>query len=202
MYTEYNYKLCDMRDLIFSRFKRKAKHWWVGLIIGLIVMALGFWSLTVPQETLIALNIVFIISFIVGGLLDISYALATQKDKHDWGWLLFNGLISFILGLMLATQPLTSIFVLLLYVGIWMLFQSVSVIMSSIRMKNSSLSGWQWLMVLGILGFIFGIVLIMKPAITTVFIVTLFSYTLVLYGFIRVFYAFKMLDLHREIKKM
>ena len=191
-----------MQDLLFTRFKRKAKNWWVGLLIGLLVMCVGFWSLSVPALTLVTLNIVFVTGFIAGGVLDISYSLAVRKDRNDWGWLMFNGIVSLILGILLASEPAMSIFILLLYVGIWMLIQSISIIMSAIRMKKVELSGWVWILVLGILTMVFSIILLSNPDVTSVFIVSLFSMSLVLYGFIRVIYAFVMLSLHRKIKKL
>lgn len=191
-----------MQDLLFTRFKRKAKHWWIGLLIGLLVMGLGFWSLSVPTVTLVTLNIVFITGFIIGGLLDIFYALAIRKDRNDWGWLLFNGVVSLVLGVLLISEPVMSLFILLLYVGVWVFIQSVSIIMSSIRMKKAQLNSWIWILIFGVLTFAFSIVLLSKPGVASVFIVSLFSMSLVLYGFIRVIYALVMFSLHRKIKKL
>lgn len=183
---------------IFERFRRKAHYWWVGLLIGLLMLGVGIWSLTVPAATLVTLNIVFIVSFIVGGIGDIFYAFYTRKDRHDWGWILVQGIVSLALGIVLAANPLESVYVLLFYVGFWMMFQSVMMVSSSFSMKRVNWSGWGWMLVLGIIGFIFSFILISNPAVATVFVVTLFSYALILYGCARVFFAFKLRTLHKE----
>ena len=187
-----------MKRSFLSTIQRKAKYWWVGLIIGILISFLGFWSFSVPVTTLIALNIVFIVSFIVSGLGDIMYAFAVRKVSSEWGWILAGGIISLVLGVILVSRPLESFLVLLFYVGFWVAFQSLMTIITSITMKRNQWKGWGWLLFLGIVGAIFSVFLIVNPVYTSRFIVALFSISLVMYGIVRIFYSFKL----RQLKEM
>ena len=189
-----------MKHGLLSTIQRTAKYWWVGLLIGILILILGFWSFTVPVATLLSLNILFIVGFIVSGIGDISYAIAVRKESSDWGWILAGGIISLILGLALASRPLESVVILLLYVGFWVAFQAVMTIATSISMQRNGWKGWGWFLFLGILGVIFSILLITNPAYASGFIVALFSISLILYGVTRIYYSFKLRKLNQMFK--
>lgn len=189
-----------MEITFLKNLRRKAKYWWVGLLIGVLILCLGIWSLSVPVTTLLSLNILFIAGFIASGLGDIFYAFSVRKDRHDWGWILGSGIISLMLGLVLVSRPLESIIVLLLYVGFWATFQSVMMISSSIMMQRFGFKGWGWILTFGIIGILFSFVLITNPAFASSFIITLFAFSLVLYGIARIFYAFKLRGIYKIIK--
>ncbi|EGJ71459.1 hypothetical protein Bcop_1256 [Bacteroides coprosuis DSM 18011] len=189
-----------MEITFLKNLRRKAKYWWVGLLIGVLILCLGIWSLSVPVTTLFSLNILFIAGFIASGLGDIFYAFSVRKDRHDWGWILASGIISLMLGLVLVSRPLESIIVLLLYVGFWATFQSVMMISSSIMMQRFGFKGWGWILTFGIIGILFSFVLITNPAFASSFIITLFAFSLVLYGIARIFYAFKLRGIYKIIK--
>lgn len=188
-----------MEMSFLKNMRRTAKYWWVGLLVGILILILGVWCLSVPITTLISLNIIFIASFIASGISDIIYAFTIRKDVSEWGWILAGGVISLAVGLLLLSKPLESFVFLLLYVGFWASFQSIMTITASILMYKNGWKGWGWLLVLGIVGVVFSYFLILNPAFASGFILTLFAFSLILYGVTRIFYSFKLRNLNKII---
>jgi uncharacterized membrane protein HdeD (DUF308 family) len=55
---------------------------------------------------------------------------------HDWGWVLLNGLITLILGLIINRQPGDNLWVIGLFIGIEMIFNGWAWIMLSIGLRR------------------------------------------------------------------
>lgn len=172
--------------------KSTVKYWWTGLLVGAFAIFLGFWSIMTPLSTLVALNIIFIAGFLVSGVFDISYAISMRKENPDWGIILASGLINLLIGFLLLSSKVESFVVLLLYVGFWVMFHAIATIAMSIRMQKMKASGWGFMLLFGILGVILSFLLIANFGFASSFIVTLFSFSLILYGVSRIFHAFSL----------
>ncbi|WIM09381.1 HdeD family acid-resistance protein [Enhydrobacter sp.] len=92
------------------------------LLIGILYVIAGFICLQNPFAAATILTLLLGIALIVSGLLRIF--LATQmKQGTPWGWVVFSGLISFFLGLIIVAHwPVSSFYVLGLFLGIDLVF--------------------------------------------------------------------------------
>ncbi|NLN31194.1 MAG: hypothetical protein GX158_08205, partial [Bacteroidales bacterium] len=79
-----------MEELL-KKLKRKVKHWWISLLVGILALILAVWALVTPVETLTAMIYVFIIMFFISGISDIGFALTNRDAMRGWGWSLVNG---------------------------------------------------------------------------------------------------------------
>lgn len=105
---------------------------WSGFLLSLLVsilyIACGVLMLTNPALSAITLTL-FIAGFlIVAGIFRVVSAVALQFPS--WGWVVVNGIIAFILGLMLWRQwPVSGLWVIGTFVGIEMIVSGWSTIM-------------------------------------------------------------------------
>ncbi|TMJ32697.1 MAG: HdeD family acid-resistance protein [Alphaproteobacteria bacterium] len=92
------------------------------LLLGALYVFAGFICLQNPFEAATILTLLLGIALIVGGLVRIF--LATQmKHGTPWGWVVFSGILSFLLGLIIVAQwPVSSFFVLGIFLGIDLIF--------------------------------------------------------------------------------
>ena len=101
------------------------------LLIGLLYLVVGFVSLEEPLQFAAGLTLMLAAFLMVGGLYRIILTLRFRFEH--WGWMLANGIITFVLGVMIWRQwPFSGTWVIGTFIGIEMLF-----------------SGWTWL-VLGL----------------------------------------------------
>jgi uncharacterized membrane protein HdeD (DUF308 family) len=85
----------------------------LGVLAGVIIMA-------TPGTSLVVLAYVLAVFFVAGGLLDIVLSLKVRPEE-GWGWMLFSGIVSVVLGgLIIGQWPVSGVWAVGLYVGIRM----------------------------------------------------------------------------------
>ncbi len=93
-------------------------HFWLQLISVALSVIVGFLFLTSPGEGLVALTLLLIVFFIVGGMAKVVFAL-TIRPFPNWGWVLGSGIVGLALGVILFAQmPVSAAWLLGLLVGI------------------------------------------------------------------------------------
>lgn len=99
---------------------------------GLLVFALGCLTLLCgiallanPLFASVAVTLVLTIYFIADGAAEISAGLGL-RPASGWGWLMFGGIVSIALGIMIWRQsPLAGVWVLGLFIGIKLVFAGI-----------------------------------------------------------------------------
>ncbi len=190
-----------MKNLI-SGLKDAIKHWWISLIIGLLALVVGVWSLFTPLEAFAALTILFVVAFFIEGILEIVFAISNRKIQSGWGWNLVLGIIDFILAIILMANMAVAPLVLSYVIAIWVILRSVWEIGVAIDLKNVQDSGWGWLLVLGILGILLGIIMVLQPLFTIAFSAYYVGFALIFYGIFRIYLGFRLRSLHKNIKAL
>jgi len=111
---------------------------WSGMLMHLLIGALytivGFMIIGEPETNMVLLTKILAIFLIVVGVFDILSALIQRF--HGWGWVLLNGGITLLLGLMINRQwPESALWVIGLFVGIEMIFNGWAWIMLALGLK-------------------------------------------------------------------
>jgi uncharacterized membrane protein HdeD (DUF308 family) len=109
----------------------KARMWGIGFwgsVIGLLSIAAGVYMMIRPGVGLAALTLLLAIYFLVDGISEIIAAFRIKPDQ-GWGWVLFNGIIAVLLGLMIWRQwPVSGAWAIGVLVGIHILITGWSMI--------------------------------------------------------------------------
>ncbi len=163
-------------------FRKSVKNWYLPLIIGILLIVLGIYIFTVPQETYVALAIFFSLSFITSGLLDSIFALQNRDSLSGWGWYLISGLLSLVLGIYLTIYPTISMSVLPFVVGFTLLFRSFLLLGYSFELRDLKVVSWGDIALLSVIGIIFSVLLLSNPFFTGMSLVTLTALSLIFVG--------------------
>ena len=67
------------------------KNWWMSLLLGLLYIAVALCLLFAPVSSYVALSVIFSISILVSGILEIFFAVGNKKIINSWGWYLAGG---------------------------------------------------------------------------------------------------------------
>ena len=183
---------------LFQTITRSVKHWYIPLIIGIILMAAGIYVFMVPLETYLTLTVLFSISFIVIGLLDIFFSIRNHKILQGWGWYLVGGLLSLAGGIILSIYPGISIVILPFVVGFTLLFFSFHLLGFSFEMKSLGILNWGNAAILSVLGVIFSFMLIVSPLISGISLVTITGVAFIITGVSSIILSFDL----RKVKKI
>lgn len=104
----------------------KVPHFWLQLISVVLSIVIGLMFLNDPGGGLVALTLLLVVFFIVGGMARIVFAL-TIRPLSDWGWVLASGIIGVLLGIYLfASLPITAAWILGLLFGIQLLTEGTA----------------------------------------------------------------------------
>jgi uncharacterized membrane protein HdeD (DUF308 family) len=102
----------------------KSRQWGTGFwgtVIGLLGVAAGLLMIFRPMVGLLSMTMLIAIYFLVDGISEIIAAFKIKPDQ-GWGWVLFNGIIAVLLGLMIWRQwPVSGQWAIGLLVGIHIL---------------------------------------------------------------------------------
>lgn len=115
---------------------------WSGMLlhtlIGILYGVVGYMIIDKPDTGMLVVTKFIAIFLIVAGIFRIVAALGTRF--HDWGWVLLNGVITLILGLIINRQltedPKTALWVIGLFVGIEMIFNGWAWVMLSLGLRR------------------------------------------------------------------
>ncbi len=191
-----------MEKSILKTIKNTTKHWYIPLLVGLFFIIVSVIAFTSPQSSLLALSLMFALSFLFGGLSEIVFAAVNRHQMENWGWSLAFGIITFIVGLSLVIHPALSLSVLAFYIGFVILFRSVAAISFALDIKRYGSKNWGGLLALGILGAIFSFILIWNPVFAGLGIVMLVALSFMFAGLFSIFLSLQLRRLDKTSKSI
>ena len=93
---------------IFDELQQEVKNWWISLILGILYVIVAISLMFSPLSGYAVLSILFSVSMLFSGLLEISFAVSNRRRVSSWGWYLAGGIIDMILGFYLIAYPMLS----------------------------------------------------------------------------------------------
>lgn len=191
-----------MQTLFLKSVKDVIKHWYIPLLVGLFFIVVSIVAFTSPVGSLLTLSLLFALSFIFGGLSEALFSIINRKRLDNWGWSLAFGIVTFIVGILLFSNPGLSVATLAFYIGFLILFRSISAIGFAMDIKKYGSKNWVGLLILGILGAIFSVVLIWNPVFAGLSVVMLIALSFLTAGLFSIFLAFQLRKLHQSSKEL
>lgn len=123
--------------LIYSFWVRQWSGFFFSLLGGLLYTGAGVLCLAKPITASAAITLLIGSLFLVNGLFKAIISLVYQFEQ--WGWVLLSGIISIALGgMVLAEWPLTSLWVIGLFIGIDLIFYGWTLILLALAARQSA----------------------------------------------------------------
>lgn len=183
-----------------SKFKSTLKHWYVPLIIGILLILLGILSIMTPLGTYIAISMFVSVAFLFSGILQLIFAISNKNEIDGWGWQLAAGIIYTLLGLYIVVHPQITMVTLPFVIAFFAFIQAIFGIATAIEFKQIGLKNWGWMLFWSIIGSIFALILIFNPALSGLYIVYMLSFAIIFSGIISVSMAFQLRSVRKRIK--
>ena len=171
---------------IFDELQQEVKNWWISLILGILYVIVAISLMFSPLSGYAVLSILFSVSMLFSGLLEISFAVSNRRRVSSWGWYLAGGIIDMILGFYLIAYPMLR--------G----FSSVGYAMD---LKRYGTRDWGWYVAFGILAVICSLIILWQPAVGALYAVYMISFAFLIIGFFRIMLSFELKNLHKRGKE-
>src|SRR5579884_2674428 len=86
-------------EIINAFWARRWRGFWMHLLAGILYLVLGLLFIDRPVATAAAFTLMLAAAFLIGGLFRI--ILALSERFHGWVWVLVNGIVTLILGILI-----------------------------------------------------------------------------------------------------
>lgn len=175
---------------------------WFLLLSGVIIVLLGITMLFTPLSNLLALIILVGITMLVSGISEmISYCTSEKWERS--GWMLASGIITTILGIWVVFGSGSNALLAMLPMvfAVWIMTASIMRIVGSINLKAEGFTQWGWMLALGILGTLLGLLLLFSPILSSIIISYTIAFTLIVFGINNIIMFFRLKRLGDHIRK-
>src|SRR5829696_10458625 len=162
-------------------------HWWLVLLEGIFAAIFGLLLLIAPGATLIFLVQVLGFYLLIGGIFRV---VSMFIDTSLWGWKLVGGIIGILAGIVVLQHPLWSAMV----VPAWIVFLIgfLAIVQGVLGVVLAFQGGGWGAGILGVLGFIFGLILVANPFIGVVALPFILGGFMVVGGIAAIVASFRM----------
>lgn len=124
--------------LFIDAFKFWSNNWLgflIHILLGILYVVVGFFLIQSPLLGSISLTLFLGVFYLVAGIFRTLYALSSRL--YRWVWVVFSGIISIILGLLiLSSWPASGVYIIGLFVGIDLLFIGWAYVMIALSLRG------------------------------------------------------------------
>jgi uncharacterized membrane protein HdeD (DUF308 family) len=122
-------------SVVHAFLRRRWGGFFLELFAGILYAVFGLMVVGNPAVSAVALTLLIAVFLMIGGLFRILTALTVRF--HHWIWVLLNGGISLLLGVMIWSQwPVSGLWVIGLFIGIDLIFYGWSLIMLAMAVRS------------------------------------------------------------------
>ncbi|RIV25262.1 HdeD family acid-resistance protein [Fibrisoma montanum] len=188
-----------MENSVRKSVRRVIRNWWLLLLTGLLLLALGIWIIASPEDSYRSLSILFSVSLTITGLTEVAAAVSHRQSIDGWGWTLAGGLIDLALGLYFLANLDVTMTVLPILLGIWLLFRGVLAIGTSMNLRAYGAPNWGLSLALGIGIIVFAFLIVNNPSFGALNIVVWTGLSLILAGIFRIILSLRLRKLKERL---
>ncbi len=180
----------------FKTVKRTIKLWYLPLLAGIVLIAMGLWTFKEPVDSYIVLAFLFSLGFVLSGLIESIFSIVNRDVIDSWGWHLVMGIFTLIVGVLMFMNPDITMLTLPFYVGFVILFRSMNAISVALDLKSYGILDWGNILAIGIVGVFLAFVLLWNPLFAGLSIVVWTGIALVIAGLLNIMISLKLKKIH------
>lgn len=141
--------------------------WWIFALRGALMALFGLLTLFVPGMTILVLVTLFGIYSIIDGVVALGFGFSNRKSGRPGSWFA-QGALMVLAGLFALIFPAAITAAVFIILGVWTLLVGAVITATAFRLRKAGASHWVWLLVLGILALIVGLIMVLQPVSTAV----------------------------------
>ena len=170
--------------------RQLASNWWALALRGVLSILVGVLALTKPGATLAALVLLIGAYMFVDGVFAIMASLRGMRRGDRWGWMLVEGILGSVAGIIVFRTPATGALVLLWLVAFWAITHGIAEIAAGIKLRKIIDNEWL-LIIAGVLSLALGIYVLMRPGVGLLLLVTWVGVYALFAGILMLMLSFK-----------
>lgn len=153
----------DKISSLIEQSKQAVRHWWLLLVVGVALLAVGILVFIYPARSYLDLSVLFGWLILFSGVMEVVLAARSRHFVTGRGWMLAGGIIEIILGAILVFNVALSAVTLPIFLGFWLLMRSFSTIGLASDMHVLGIRGSGWTVLTGVLLLICSLWMLLQP---------------------------------------
>jgi uncharacterized membrane protein HdeD (DUF308 family) len=171
-----------------------ARHWWAVGLRGLAAIIFGILTLVAPHITLVVLIYFFGAYVLVDGVIAIFLAIQGRENLRHWGWLLVEGAVGVLIGILTFRWPGVTALLLLAFIAAWAIVTGVGEIFQAIELRK--VINNEWLLILsGAASVLFGLILLIFPETGALALLVVIGIYAIIFGVLLLGLAWRLRDM-------
>ena len=174
------------------------RNWWAVGLRGILAILLGISAFVWPGITLEALIYVFGAYAILDGGFALVTAGISAISGSRWVWMLFEGILSIITGLVALAWPGITALSMLLLIAAYAIITGIFELAVAFQFSRLQGNGW-FFRLSGVFSIIFGFLLLVWPDSGLLTLVWLSGFYAIFFGIMLIELAFQFYHLHNQL---
>ena len=141
----------DNISSLIENSKQAVRYWWLLLIVGIALFAVGVLTFVFPAQSYLGMSLVFGWLMLISGILEVVLSSANRHFITGRGWMMAGGIIEIILGIILIFNVGLSAATLPIFLGFWLMMRGFSAIGLGGDMSAMEIAGSGWTIFTGVL---------------------------------------------------
>ena len=165
---------------------RKPLYWWVPLLFGVAFILVGYWILRTPEESFEKITKFIGIIILISGAIQLFFTLKNRRGTPGWGFQLAGDLFDLAVGTALVVDPSLLLKLITLFVGIWLIANSISIFMKAAEARKDQKGYWTWEFALGIFLMLLAVMFLWHPMLLGISIAIWTGLAFIILGIFRI----------------
>lgn len=143
------------RDVERTVAKSLHAHWFLYLIEGSILVALGAAAIAIPPLAMIGISILLGWVFLISGSVGL-FTTLWRREGPGFGWSSVSAILGILVGLALFVMPVEGAFAITVVLVIFFVIEGVASILLALEHRRELSGKWEWMIASGAIDLILG----------------------------------------------
>lgn len=176
---------------------KKSTYWWVPLLFGLVFILIGYWILRSPEESFEKITKFIGVIILISGTIQLFFTIQNRRGIPGWGFQLAGDLFDLGVGAALVINPSLLLKLITLFVGIWLVANSIAIFMKAAGARKDQHSYWIWEFALGSFLMLLAVIFLWHPMLLGITIAVWTGMAFIILGIFRIVLTFRLRKLRK-----
>lgn len=165
---------------------KKSQYWWIPLLFGVVFILIGYWILRSPLESFEKITRVIGVIILISGFMQLFFTIKYNRGTPGWGFQLAGDIFDLALGVTLIVNPSLLLKLITLFVGIWLIANSISLFMKAAESRKDENDYWAWEFALGLFLMVLAVAFLWHPMLLGISIAVWTALAFIILGIFRI----------------
>lgn len=177
---------------------RKSLYWWVPLLFGVFFVFIGYWILRSPAESFEKITKFIGVIILISGGIQLYFTIRNRRGIPGWGFQLAGDLFDLAVGAALVINPSLLLKLITLFVGIWLIANSISIFMKAAEARKDQHTYWAWEFALAVFLMLLAVAFLWHPMLLGISIAMWTGLAFIILGIFRIVLTFRLRKLRMQ----